>query len=116
MTGSITSETGFEGLDDRGQREVIERVYVLDAADRKLVAEVRLGKAETRSSDHRTGRSYSKRFYSIAGLSAKRRYIVRLSHAWRTEPTEFAFSCPDAHKRHRFQLPMLRHTGNRLGG
>ena len=116
MTGSVASEIGFEGIDDRGQREVIERVYVLDAADRKLVAEVRLGKAETRATDHRTGRSYSKRSYSFAGLSANRRYLLRLSNAWRTEPTELAFSCPDARKRHRFQLPVLRHTGNRLGG
>ncbi|MCB1943132.1 MAG: hypothetical protein H6942_13885 [Candidatus Accumulibacter sp.] len=116
VSGSIASETGFEGVDDRRQREVIERVYVLDAADRRLVAEVRLGQAETRVTDRRTGRSYSKRSYTISGLSAKRRYIVRLSNAWRTEPTELVFDCPDRRARHTFQLPVLRHTGNRLGG
>ena len=116
VTGSIASQTRFEGLDDRRQRQVIERVYVLEAADRQLVTEVALGKGETRVTDHRTGRSYTRRSYSVSGLSANRRYIVRLSNAWRTEPTEVAFDCPVASGHSTFRLPMLRHTGNRLGG
>ena len=116
ITGRIASDTDFHGFDDRNQRQVIERAYILDAADRSLVEEVQVGNAKTRVRDHRTGLDYVTRPFAVSGLPANQRYIARLSHAWRTDPDEIVFGCPNFRGRFSFELPMLRHTGNRLGG
>ena len=116
VTGHIASNLRFEGAGVPNQREVIERAYVLDAADRSLVKEVRVGRREKQARDMRTGRDYLARSYEVPGLPTNRRYIALLSNAWRTDPAEVAFDCPNSRGQYSFEIPTLYHTGNRFGG
>ncbi|MGR9115129.1 MAG: hypothetical protein ACU85E_05135 [Gammaproteobacteria bacterium] len=116
VTGRVASRNDFVGFDDRRRREVIRYVYILNSADHSLVRKVPLQRAEARVNDRRSGRSYKTRSYKVSGLPGKRRYIATLSRAWRTDPAEIPFGCPDPRGRQEFNLPNLFHIGNRLGG
>ncbi len=111
INGRIASVIDFQGLDDRGQRVVIDRVYVLDASDQSFVAEARL---DRRFMEGEGG--VRMRGYALPRLPEGQRYLLRLGRGWITEPAQVRFTCPDAQGRTRFGLPQLLHVRSQLGG
>lgn len=115
IKGTVRSETNFIGIDDRGQRQRIDKVYLL-ASNGNLVAEGPLWPEIKKVHDHRNNRSYESRDYDFARLPEGEAYTLRLGSEWITEPSAISFTCPDELGRHEFQIGPFEHNGNRLGG
>lgn len=115
IKGTVRSETNFIGIDDTGQRQSIEKVFLL-ASNGKLVAEGPLWPEVKKVNDHRNNRSYESRDYDFARLPEGKAYTLRLGSEWIVEPLAISFSCPDERGRHEFKVAPFEHKGNRLGG
>lgn len=115
VTGQVTSTMSFEGIGDRGQREKVERVFLL-TPDGKLISEEPLLDKTNHVRDHRSGKTYDSLEFGFARLPANLNYVVQLSNAWKTTPPRLTFHCPDPQGRYEFRIGPLKHTGNRLGG
>jgi len=115
IKGSVTSTMGFEGINDIGRREKIQRVFLL-TPDGKLVSEEELSSRLIHVHDHRDGKTYDSREFDFARIPANKSYLVQLSNAWKTAPSRLTVRCPDSKGRYEFEIVPLKHTGNRLGG
>jgi hypothetical protein len=115
IKGSVTSTLGFEGIGDTGQREKIERVFLL-TPDGKKVSEEPLSNITNHVTDHRNGKTYDSRAFDFVRVPANHSYVVQLSNAWKTAPSSLTVRCPDPQGRYEFEIAPLEHTGNRLGG
>lgn len=115
IKGRVTSTMGFEGIGDRGQREKIERVFLL-TPDGKLVSEEPLSDRTAHVRDHRNGKIYDSREFDFARIPANHSYVVQLSNAWKTAPSRITVRCPNPQGRYEFGIAPLAHTGNNLGG
>ncbi|MCK5902884.1 MAG: hypothetical protein KAG28_07020 [Cocleimonas sp.] len=117
LRGVVNSIANFEGRDDRGQIERVQKVYLFTPAGKK-VSEDSLSVKTTRVNDHRAGKKkqYLQRKYSFARIPANLNYVVKLGYEWKTKPVKVNISCPNSKGRFDFRVPPLMHTGNRLGG